>query len=89
MPTDKKRVNLTLPDEIYTRLQNYRSKYGISSDAGACLQLITRQLDSIENGERMMQLVSRFTEDELRQMSSMSIPLVKQLIDSHQNGNND
>ena len=69
MPTEKKRINLTLPDEIYSRLQVYRSKYGIASDAGACLQLIVRQLDSIETGERMMQMVSRFTEEELQQFS--------------------
>ena len=86
MPTEKKRINLTLPDEIYSRLQIYRSKYGISSDAGACLQLIVRQLDSIETGERMMQMVSRFTEEELQQMTTMSIPLMKQLIESQQNG---
>ena len=86
MPTEKKRINLTLPDEIYSRLQIYRSKYGIASDAGACLQLIVRQLDSIETGERMMQMVSRFTEEELLQMSSMSIPVVKQLIESQQKG---
>ena len=87
MPTDKKRINLTLPDEIYSRLQVYRNKYGIASDAGACLQLIVRQLDSIETGERMMQMVSRFSEEELQQMTSMSIPIMKQLIDSKQNGN--
>lgn len=86
MPTDKKRINLTLPDEIYSRLQIYRSKYGIASDAGACLQLIVRQLDSIETGERMMQMVSRFTEEELKEMTSMSIPIMKQLIDAKQNG---
>ena len=86
MPTEKKRINLTLPDEIYSRLQVYRNRYGISSDAGACLQLIVRQLDNIENGERMLQMVSRFTEEELQQMTSMSIPVMKQLIDARQNG---
>ena len=88
MPTDKKRVNLTIPEEVYTRLQTYRTKYGISTDAGACLQLIIRQLDSIDNGEKMMQMVSRFTAEELQQMATMGIPVVKQLVDA-QNGSND
>ena len=88
MPTDKKRVNLTIPDEVYTRLQAYRTKYGISTDAGACLQLIIRQLDSIDNGERIMQMVSRFTEAELQQMTSMSIPFVKQLVDAKTGSDN-
>lgn len=86
MPTEKKRINLTIPEEIYERLQTYRSKYGIASDAGACLQLIIRQLDSIENGEKMMQMVSRFTAEELQEMANMSMPVVKQLIESHKNG---
>ena len=85
MPTEKKRVNITIPDDVYERLLAYRTKYGISSDAGACLQLIIRQLDSIDNGERMLQMVSRFTADELQQMAQMSIPTMKMLIDS-QNG---
>lgn len=82
MPSEKKRVNLTIPDDLYDRLQDYKKKYGITSDAGACFQLIVRQLDSIDNGEKMMQMVSRFTADELQQMANFSIPVFKQMVDA-------
>ena len=35
MPSDKKRINLTIPDELYVRLQAYKNEQGISSDASA------------------------------------------------------
>ena len=38
MPSDKKRINLTIPDEIYERLQAYKNETGIVNDATACLQ---------------------------------------------------
>ena len=47
MPTKNKRVNLALPDAVYERLLKYKEKNGITSDAGACLMLIVRQLDAI------------------------------------------
>lgn len=40
MPTDKKRINLTLPLEVYDRVSAYREAHGILNDASACLQLI-------------------------------------------------
>ena len=36
MPTDKKRINLSIPEEVYERLAKYKKKNGITSDAGAC-----------------------------------------------------
>ena len=86
MPTTNKRINITIPEQVYDRLQNYKQKNGVTSDAAACLQLVIRQLDSIENGERMMQMVSRFTEEELQHLTSLSVPFVKQLADMHSNG---
>ena len=82
MPTDKKRVNLTIPEDVYARLQAYRTKYAIATDAGACLQLIIRQLDSIANGEQMMQMMSRFNMDELKELSDIGLASLKLAIDS-------
>ena len=87
MPTDKKRVNLSIPDNVYDRLQAYRIKNGISSDAGACLQLIIRQLDSLENAERMMQMVSRFSVDELQQFSNLGVATMKTMLETHKENN--
>lgn len=78
MPTDKKRVNLTLPDPVYERILAYKTKNGITSDASACLQLITRQLEAMEQGELMLQAASKFSLDELQQLSTMGFNLIKE-----------
>ena len=88
MPTDKKRVNLTIPEEVYTRLLAYRTKNGISTDAGACMQLIVRQLDSIENGEKILALMSRYSLDELKQISDEGLTTMQALIASRNGSNN-
>ena len=71
MPTTNKRINLTVSDPVYARIEAYKIKNGISSDAAACLQLIVRQLDSIDNAERMMQMVMRFSPEELQELSKL------------------
>ena len=43
MPSDKKRINLTVPDDVYELLQKYKKNACISNDATACLQLIIVQ----------------------------------------------
>ena len=88
MPTDKKRVNLTIPEEVYTRLLAYRTKNGISTDAGACMQLIVRQLDSIENSEKILALMSRYSLDELKQLSDEGFTTMQALIATRNGSNN-
>lgn len=82
MPTIKKRVNLALSDQIYERLQKYKEKNGITSDAGACVMLISRQLDAMDNTEKMLEVASKFTLDELQQIANIGIPMMKQFIDT-------
>ena len=81
MPTTNKRINLTIPDNVYERLLTYKQKNGITSDSSACLQLIVRQLDSIDQGELMMQMVSRFSVDELKQISNVGFDIIKAELD--------
>lgn len=54
MPSDKKRINLTIPDEIYERLQAYKNETGIVNDATACLQLIVQQLNAHANNKAVL-----------------------------------
>lgn len=77
MPTSKKRVNLALSDEVYERLQRYREKNGITSDAGACVMLIVQQLDEIENNEKMMDMMSRFSLEELQKLSNLGLAMIQ------------
>ena len=79
MPTTNKRINLTVPPHIFERINNYKEKNGISSDSAACLQLIVRQLDGIDNAEKMMQMVMRFTPDELQEISTLGFEQIKKL----------
>lgn len=82
MPTTNKRINLTISDNIYERLTQYKEKNGITSDASACLQLIVRQLDSIDNAEKMMQLVAKFDMEQLKQISDYGTEALKLIVDS-------
>jgi len=69
MPSDKKRINLTVPDEVYDRLQVYKEKNGITNDASACLQLIVQQMKAQENGELMLKMIQNNSVEQLMQMS--------------------
>lgn len=82
MPTDKKRINLSIPEEVYERLTKYKKKNGITSDAGACLQLIVRQLDAIDNTEVMLDIVRKFSIEELNQISEQGVSQLKGLADN-------
>ena len=57
MPSIHKRINLTVPDNIYQRIQTYKQQQGCSNDAGACLQMIVQYLNGLDEGERMFRLI--------------------------------
>jgi len=86
MPTKNKRVNLAIPDAVYERLLKYKEKNGVTSDAGACLMLIVRQLDAIEESEKMMDMMSRFSMDELQKLSTLGLAMIQQ--ETQKNDNN-
>lgn len=70
MPSDKKRINLTIPDEIYERLQDYKAESGIVNDATACLQLIVQQLKAYENNKVIMNFLQNSTLEQLQQAAN-------------------
>lgn len=80
MPSDKKRINLTIPDALYERLQAYKTKNGIMNDATACLQLITQQLKGQEQSEAMLKLISEASMEQLLEMSKDGYSLVKNAV---------
>lgn len=61
MPSDKKRINLTVPEDIYQDLQEFKSENGISNDASACLQLVIRQLRAEKNSKVMLDTMRKFS----------------------------
>lgn len=73
MPSDKKRINLTVPDELYEKLQVYKQKNGIINDATACFQLIVQQLQSQEQNEIIMNLMSKATPEQLDDIAKIGL----------------
>lgn len=73
MPSDKKRINLTIPDPIYQELLTYKERNGIISDATACLQLITQQLKEQEKSEAMIDLLRKTSAEQILQLTAKSL----------------
>lgn len=80
MPSDKKRINLTVSDEIYMQLQTYKRENGLESDATACLQLVVQQLKAHENGKIVMQMLRDNSVEQLMQMSKEGLSFAKEEI---------
>ena len=70
MPSDKKRINLTIPDEVYERLQAYKNESGIVNDATACLQLIVQQLKAHEDNKAIMHYLTNSSIEQLQQAAN-------------------
>lgn len=79
MPSTNKRINLTVPDELYKRLKSYMAENGFTSDATACLQLITKQLKGEERMQAMLNLIQNTNLETLQQLSTEGYELLKQL----------
>ena len=84
MPSDKKRINLTIPDELYVRLQAYKNEQGISSDASACLQLIVQQLNGLEQSKAMLRLIYNCSVEQLNKLSMEGLTLTKSVLEKEQ-----
>ena len=79
MPSIKKRVNLTIPDDVYDRIQEYKALNGLENDATACLQLIVQQLNAQQYTRTFMDFIQKNNMDQLMQMSAEGFDAVKQL----------
>lgn len=79
MPSTKKRVNLTIPDDVYERLQNYMKRNGIANDATACLQLVVQQLNNFENTATILDFIQRSNVEQLMEASREGFEVMKQL----------
>ena len=84
MPSHKKRINLTIPDELYVRLQAYKNEQGISSDASACLQLIVQQLNGLEQSKAMLRLINNCSVEQLNKLSMEGLTLTKSVLEKEQ-----
>lgn len=78
MPTDKKRINLTIPDPIYQKLQSHKKQNGIASDATACLQLITQRLNELEKDEAVIDLLRETSARQVLQLTTKGLEHMKE-----------
>ena len=78
MPSDKKRINLTVPDDVYDLLQEYKRNACISNDATACLQLIIRQLKAEAGKQAVMKLFENLSLEQLQQFSNEGLGIIKE-----------
>jgi len=84
MPTDKKRINLTIPDPIYQKPLAYKERNGVVSDATACLQLIAQQLNGLEKTELMMDLLRKTSTEQLLQLSAEGLTYMKEEMEKNE-----
>lgn len=80
MPSLNKRVNLTLTSDIYEKLQEFKSKNGIMSDATACLQLVVQQLRAQETTEQLTKLMQNLTAEQLQAISNDGLSYIKEAL---------
>ncbi len=78
MPSDKKRINLTVPDDVYELLQEYKKNACISNDATACLQLIILQLKAEAGKQAVMKLFENVPLERLQQISNEGLSFLKE-----------
>ncbi|MBQ9859519.1 MAG: hypothetical protein IJO76_02435 [Clostridia bacterium] len=81
MPSTKKRINLTVPDAVYKRLQAYKEVNGITNDAGACLQLVIQQLNSQEQSRMMMKAFMAMSADEVAELSADGARAIRHMLE--------
>ena len=78
MPSDKKRINLTVPDDVYELLQDYKRSACISNDATACLQLIIQQLKAETGKQAVIKIFENLSLEQLPQSSNEGLGFLKE-----------
>lgn len=69
MPSTKKRINLTVPDDIYQQIQEYKKENALFTDAAACLQLVVLQLRGQENEKMLRRVLTTISPEQLQAIS--------------------
>lgn len=77
MPSKNKRINLTVPDDIYQRIVTYKNENGILNDTSACYQLMIQQLNAYEQSKAMMELIKKVPLEELQKISNDGLSYIK------------
>ncbi len=81
MPSTNKRINLTVPPEIYERIKEYMVENGEMSDAGACLHMIVKQLNAYDFSKTLNQAFSQIPLEQMNAFSMEGNAIIKNAIE--------
>lgn len=81
MPSDKKRINLTVPDAVYEKLQAYKEHNGITNDASACLQLIVQQLKAQETSALMLKMLNGLSIEQMAELAKENETAIREALE--------
>lgn len=73
MPSQNRRINLTVPDSLYEKIAAYKEANGFSSDAAACVQLVVKQLKAEEENNEIITFMRNMPIEQLRKLSDLGI----------------
>ena len=77
MPSTKHRINLTVPDELYERIVQYKIEMGIENDATAAKQLVVLQLNAHDTTKQMSTLMNNLSLSQLQELSNEGLSFLK------------
>ena len=83
MPSTKKRINLTISDSLYERIQAYKDRTGVSNDAAACTQLIVSQLNALDSGALLSDFMKSMPLEDLLKISNAGLVDLKHILDKN------
>jgi hypothetical protein len=69
MPTKNKRINLTIPEELYEEIQIFKKESYITTDSAACIQLIKGRLKAFAEGKVMIEALKKMSPEDLDNIS--------------------
>ena len=79
MPTKNKRINLTIPEDLYEEIQKFKQEYFIASDSSACLQLIKGRLKGLEDSKAVILAMQKMSPEDLENISKEGFDLMRTL----------
>ena len=77
MPTTNKRINLTIPEELYEEIQAFKKANFITTDSAACIQLIKGRLKAFGETKIMLEALQKMSPEELDSVSREGLEFMR------------
>ena len=63
----QRRINLTISDELYAEICEYKNEVGAMTEASACVQLVFQALREIERKKKLLAVAELMDADQLQE----------------------